>query len=176
MKLVKWTAAVLLPLMGVATWTGAAHAQDAAVAQAPSQASSETVSEKGGPSRLMLTSGILTFGLTYGAGVIVAATSDREADHRMFVPVVGPWMALFDRGDCGGATGRSCDTETTYKVLIAADGIGQGLGALMVIEAFLNPETVTITHSRSAYAKATIRLSPASLAAGGYGLLASGTF
>ena len=34
-------------------------------------------------------------------------TLTRDADHRMFVPIAGPWMALFDRGDCGGTTGRS---------------------------------------------------------------------
>jgi hypothetical protein len=178
MKLATWTAAILLPPMAVvAAWSDWAHAQETIVAPpAPSQATSETVTGKGGPSRLMLTSGILTFGLTYGAGVVVAATSDRDADHRMFVPVAGPWMDLFDRGDCGGVTGRSCDMEATYKVLIVADGIGQGLGALMVVDAFLNPETVTVSHVRAAQTTPTIRFSPASLPAGAYGLLASGTF
>ena len=145
--------------------------------QAPAQTSSETVTEKGGPSRSMLMSGVVTFGLTYGAGAIVAATSSRAADHDMFVPVAGPWMALFNRGDCGGATGRSCDTETTYKVLIVADGIGQALGALMVIDAFFNPETHTYSRTTTAAVDhPTVRVTPASMGAGGYGMLAVGSF
>jgi hypothetical protein len=94
----------------------------------------------------------------------------------MFVPVAGPWMALFDRGGCGGNTGRSCDVETTYNVLIVADGIGQALGATMIIGSFLNPETETTTRSTTALATPTIHVTPASVGGGGYGMLAFGTF
>ncbi len=177
MKLSQWTL-MLLPFVATASWGTVGLAQDAVVAPvAPAtQTNSETVTQKGGPSRVMLGSGIVTFGLTYGAGVIVAAESSRDADHNMFVPIAGPWMALFDRGDCGGATGRSCDTETAYKVLIVADGVGQALGALMVVQAFLNPEVVTTTRSTTALNRPTFHLAPATLGAGGYGMLAAGTF
>jgi hypothetical protein len=181
MRLVKWTGG-LLSFTLAAVWVDIAHAQEVVVAPrlGRTQTTTETVTEKGGPSRTLLTSGILTLGLTYGAGALVAATSNRDADHRMFVPVVGPWIALANRGDCGGATGRSCDTETTYNVLIVADGIGQGLGAFMIIDAFLNPERLTFSRTRTAVAKPltkpTVRFSPASLPAGGYGVLAAGIF
>ncbi len=166
----------LLPLALACTWSSSALAEDFVVAQPQSQTTTESVTEKGGPSRLLLTSGIATFGLTYGAGVIVAATSDRDADHRMFVPVVGPWMALVNRGGCGGPTGPSCDAETANKVLIVADGIGQGLGILMIVDAFLSPETVTVTRSRTAFRKASLRFAPTALPGGAYGMLATGTF
>ena len=160
----------LLPPAIAATWSPAALAEETRTG------TSETVTERGGPSRTMLSSGVVTLGLTYGAAAVVAATSDRDADHRMFVPIAGPWMALFDRGDCGGMTGRSCDTETTYKVLIVADGIGQGLGAITIVEAFLNPEVVTVSRTRTGSVKPTLRLTPARLGAGSYGMLALGTF
>jgi hypothetical protein len=170
---------VLLPVLAATTWGAFAHAQEtvppAELVPVPApEAKSETVTERGGPSRAELSSGLLTLGLTYGAGVVVAATSGRDADHRMFVPVAGPWMALFDRGDCSVA-GRSCATETAYDVLIVADGIGQALGSLMIIGAFLHPEERTVTRSTTALAKPTIHLAPAAVSTG-YGLAALGTF
>jgi hypothetical protein len=182
MKLMKWGAAFLsVALAG--TLSELAHAQDTAsppttvvAPAAGTQTNSETVTQKGGPSRIMLASGIITFGVTYGAGAIVAATSPLSADQQMFVPIAGPWMDLFDRPDCGGSTGRSCNVETTYKVLIVADGIGQAIGALTVVEAFLNPEVHTTTHSVTASEKPSFRVTPASLGAGGYGMLAFGNF
>jgi hypothetical protein len=174
----KWTAALLaLGLAG--SVSSFALAQEAGVAPAPppgTETHSETVTQKGGPSRIMLASGLITFGVTYGAGAIVAATSPLSADQRLFVPIAGPWMDVFDRPDCGGATGRSCDVETAYKVLIIADGVGQAIGALTVVEAFFNPEIHTTTHSVTALEKPTVHVAPAPLGAAGYGMLAVGTF
>ena len=175
-------AAALLSVVAAATISESARAQDTApppatvVAPAGTQTNTETLTEKGGPSRTMLASGIITFGVTYGAGAIVAATSPVSADQQMFVPIAGPWMDLFERPDCGGNTGRSCNAETTYKVLIVADGIGQAIGALTVVEAFLNPEVHTSTHSVTASEKPSLRVTPASLGPGGYGMLALGNF
>ena len=177
---------IFLPMLVTAAWTGAARAEDTAAPPpaatavvapvAPVPSHSETVTEKSGPSKGLLFSGALTLGLTYGAGVVVAATSNRDADHRMFVPIAGPWMALFNRGDCGGMTGRSCDTETTYNVLIVADGVGQALGSLMLVEAFLNPATKTVSRTTTGKEKPRVHLSPAAMGAGGYGMLAVGSF
>lgn len=166
----------LLPITLAGTWCSSALADDFVVAPPQSRTTTETSTEKGGPSRLLLMSGVATFGLTYGAGAVVAATSDRDPDHRMFVPVVGPWMALVDRGGCGGSTGPSCNTETTNKVLIVADGVGQGLGILMIVDAFLSPETVTVSRSRTAFGTTSLRFSPTTLPGGAYGVLATGMF
>jgi hypothetical protein len=144
---------------------------------APSQTHSETVTERGGPSMAELSAGLLTLGVSYGAGAIVAATSSLPADHQMFVPVVGPWMALPNRGGCGGSSGLSCNTQTTYEVLVVADGIGQALGALMIIGAFLHPEQRTVTQSNTTAAETpTVRFLPTSFDGSAYGVQALGTF
>ena len=85
-------------------------------------------------------------------------------------------MALVDRGGCGGSTGPSCNTETTNKILIVADGVGQGLGILMIVDAFLSPETVTVSRSRTAFGTTSLRFSPTTLPGGAYGVLATGMF
>jgi hypothetical protein len=133
----------------------------------------ETVTEKGGPSHSMLFSGVGTFGISYGAAVVVAATSDLDADHRMYVPFAGPWMALSGRGPCGVGTPRTCDAATADKVLIIADGVFQGLGGLLIVESFLNPETRTVTRARAE--QPTIRVTPL-VGSNGYGLAAFGNF
>jgi hypothetical protein len=136
-------------------------------------AQSDTVTEKGGPSRAMLVSGLATFGISYGAAALVAASSDLNADHRLFVPIAGPWMALSDRGGCGAGTPRSCNAATTNQVLIIADGVFQALGALLVVESFLNPETITTR--RASAEPPQIHLAP-TFGANGYGLSAFGSF
>jgi hypothetical protein len=133
----------------------------------------DTVVEKGGPSRAMLFSGVGTLGISYGAAAVVAATSDLDADHRMFVPIAGPWMALSGRGDCGPGTPRTCDAATADKVLIITDGVFQALGGLLIVESFLNPETITTT--RAAAEPPRIQVAP-TFGANGYGLAAFGNF
>ncbi|HEY3665431.1 MAG TPA: hypothetical protein VGL19_05500 [Polyangiaceae bacterium] len=132
----------------------------------------ETVTERGGPSRSMLLSGLSTFGISYGAAVVVAATSSLDADHSMYVPFAGPWMALSGRGPCGVGTPRTCNAATADKVLIITDGVFQALGGLLVVEAFFNPETRTVTR---ADARPAIRVVP-QVGANGYGLAAFGNF
>jgi hypothetical protein len=136
-------------------------------------AQSDVVTEKGGPSRAMLFSGLGTFGISYGAAVVVAGTSDLDADHRMFVPIAGPWMALSGRGGCGDGTPRTCDAATADKVLIITDGVFQGLGALLIVESFLNPETITTT--RASAEPPRIQVTP-TFGANSYGLAAFGNF
>jgi len=178
-----WMTSIVPFLAAAAGWTGTAAAQEVPPAPPPaeplapmSQAHSETVTERGGPSASELSSGIVTLGLTYGMAAIVAAESPQPADHRMFVPVAGPWMALANRPGCGGATGPSCGTETTYSVLIVADGIGQALGSLLIVGAFLHPETVTRTTTVSEdTVKPVLHVLPASVGSG-YGVQALGTF
>jgi hypothetical protein len=61
-------------------------------------------------------------------------------------------------------------------VLIVADGIGQALGSLMIIGAFLHPETVTRTTTVSQDdIKPVFHVLPSSVGTG-YGMQALGTF
>jgi hypothetical protein len=157
-------AAAAVTVAGSFAFAAPARAQDTVVVQ-PSQPApatnttvvqpapttvAETRTEYAGPNRALIASGLLTFGITYGASAIVASTSDLSADRRLFVPVVGPWLDLAQRPDCGPALDRSCDGETTNKVLLVADGIFQGLGVLQVIGGFLMPETRQVSTTTTA--------------------------
>src|SRR5262249_37767867 len=96
-----------------------------------------------GPNSALLGSGLFAFGAPYVASVIVAASSSSSADHNLYIAVVCPWMDFANRDPCDGFFQPSCDTETANKVLLAADGIFQGIGALEIVGAFLTPETRT---------------------------------
>jgi hypothetical protein len=85
--------------------------------------------------------GALVFVATYGASVITAATTDNErGNDRLYVPVVGPWLALNDRGSCD-ITRSACDHETTAKVLLIADGVFQAAGIVGMLDGLLQPSS-----------------------------------
>jgi hypothetical protein len=159
------------------TWTASTFAQQTTVV-APTVAAPpthETTTGYAGPNRALIGTGIVTFGLSYIPAVIVAAESSLPADHHLYVPVVGPWLNLGDRPSCGA--GRiACDTETTNKVLIAADGVFQGLGVITLVAGFLSPEHHEVVTAKTAPEKPSVQFTPAHMGAGGYGLAALGKF
>ncbi len=122
----------------------------------------------------LLTTGLVMLGVPYVTSVIVGASSNHQGDSHLFVPLAGPWMDFADRGGC--PVGSSCDGETTNKVLLAADGIFQALGALQIIGAFLMPETRTVATVHSTAFNTEVTLTPARLGPGGYGLAAFARF
>lgn len=115
-----------------------------------------------------IASGLTIFGLSYGAAVVAAATSDNEADERMFVPVIGPWLTLADRPDCP-VEQQECDSQTTQKILIGADGVLQAAGVITAVYGLLTPRTVVTDDD-------DYTVVPVSVAGGGPGLLLSGKF
>lgn len=121
----------------------------------------------------LITTGIVTLGLSYGASTVVAATSRNPADQRLYIPVAGPWMNLAEREPCRG---RACGPEGTYKALLVASGIFQGLGALEILGGLLTTETRTVVVPRQRTTRSTVRISPAQMGRGGYGISAHGTF
>jgi len=134
--------------------------------------------EASGPNRAMLHSGIWTLGLSYVPAVVVAAESGRHGDKNLYIPVAGPWMDLSARGSCPPNT--TCSNETTNKVLLAVDGVFQGIGALDIVGAFLFPETRTITAASRDKTQLhvgglSLRFTPARLQSG-YGVSALGSF
>ncbi|HVV83201.1 MAG TPA: hypothetical protein VHE35_08975 [Kofleriaceae bacterium] len=133
---------------------------------APAGTSDETYQEFNGP---VFVSGAVLFGASWGAGAIAASQSDRKGDDRLYVPLVGPWLDLADRGDCPVAE-RSCDNETTEKVLIIGDGVLQAAGAVLMLDGALVPRTVHRT--TPAYA----RISPIHVGTDGHGFAWNGTF
>jgi hypothetical protein len=121
-------------------------------------------------------SGVAVFGLSYGASVIAAASSDKDNDRgnrRLFVPVVGPWLALSDRGSCNVSESR-CDGETTAKVLLVADGVFQAAGIIGMIDGLLQPSSHRMI-ATTAKRDTKVHMSP-SFASGGPGLALTGGF
>lgn len=117
----------------------------------------------------VITTGVVTFGIAYGVAAIAASSSDRDSDKRMYVPLLGPWLAMADRSDCNVAD-SNCDNETTDKVLMAIDGVFQAAGVLTAVYGVMSP--VTVTHSTT-----TAKVVPMHMGEGhsaGFGL--AGTF
>lgn len=105
----------------------------------------------------LFVSGVVLFGAGYAAGAIAASQSDREGMDRLYVPLVGPWLALSDRGACP-VQDADCDGETTAKVLIIGDGIVQAAGAFLMLDAVLFPKTVRRTIPATALRVKPIRV------------------
>jgi hypothetical protein len=131
--------------------------------------------ESGGtlPNRDLLRSGVFTLGASYVPALVVAIESDRSADEHLYAPIVGPWLDLAHRDDdCDGA----CDKETANKVLLVADGVFQGIGALQLVGAFIFPETRAVTIANGDGTPAvSFTVVPTRLATGN-GLVAVGNF
>lgn len=105
-------------------------------------------------------SGALVFGATYGASVIVAASSDdTRGNRRLYVPLVGPWLALSDRGSCDISLSR-CDNETTAKVLLIADGVFQAAGVIAMLDGIFQPTTHRVYATRTAKTDTKVHVTP----------------
>ncbi len=170
------TLAIPLSVVALLGSSRTARADDVAVQQ-PNVVKERV--ETTGPNRALLHSGIWIFVLSYVPAVIVAAESHRNGDKNLYIPIAGPWMALAARERC--APDVSCSNETVNKVLLVVDGVFQGLGALDFVGAFLFPETRTLTVSSSTnnasrLAFPSIRVVPAQVGGGAYGLAAVGSF
>jgi hypothetical protein len=91
------------------------------------------------PNRPLLVTGVLLLGLSYAPAAVVAATSDREADEKLYYPVAGPWLDLNHRG----CAANPCANNDLHRGLLVADGIVQGAGALGVLLSLVLPEKTT---------------------------------
>ena len=91
------------------------------------------------PNRPLLITGAVLLAGSYGASAVVAATSDRSSDDKLYYPVAGPWMDLHRR-DCNI---DACSNKTLDRVLLIGDGIVQGVGALGVLLSLVIPEKAT---------------------------------
>ncbi|HTL35384.1 MAG TPA: hypothetical protein VL326_19780 [Kofleriaceae bacterium] len=102
--------------------------------------------------------GALVFAGSYGASAVVAGSSDHVGADRLYVPLVGPWLALNDWGDCPIEQPR-CDNNTTDKVLLVADGVFQAAGVVTMLSGVLSPSHHTVYAQRTAQNTKT-RLTP----------------
>jgi hypothetical protein len=133
------------------------------------QARAQEVVASSGPT--VFRSGLATFGAGYLAAVVVAATSDHPGDHRLFVPVLGPWLDLGSRGSCP-VQSSSCDHETTNKILIAGDGVIQAAGVVTMVAGLLTPTHAVVATKGFSVAQ----IVPVTYGHGSPGLAAYGRF
>jgi hypothetical protein len=103
----------------------------------------------------VFSSGAVLFGGSYIASIIVAGASDHPGAERLYVPVLGPWLALGDWGNCN-VTNPNCDNNTTDKVLLVADGIVQAAGILTMIDGLVWPSS----HHRVVVADKKVHVTP----------------
>lgn len=142
--------------------------------------SADRVTYETRPNRPMLITGLGIFGATYATSVIVGAASDRPADDKLFIPLVGPWLDLADRpcglGDCGSR-------EDWNQAMLIGSGVLQGVGVGLALVSLVVPEHHETTRlSGQAKAKAVadankpkVNVLPVSVRSGG-GIGATGTF
>jgi hypothetical protein len=137
---------------------------------APSDAPPVEVTTHRFMNRPLFVSGLIMFGGTYTASMIVGAESTREQDHKdLFYPVVGPWMDIGHR-DCNV---NACTGEPGAVTLLILDGIGQGIGILAVLASVAIPERVTRKYF---FGNEKLTVSPMRLGYAAYGMGAHGSF
>jgi hypothetical protein len=122
------------------------------------------------PNRQALAAGVALFGIPYVSSVAVAITSHRSANHMLYIPAVGPWLALLQR-DCSGD--MPCAGKTLSGALLIADGVAQDVGLVIAGVSFFLPEEKT---SLKIGKSARVTVTPTRMGPGAYGLGAVGEF
>jgi hypothetical protein len=137
-----------------------------------SRADDVTRTETTSPDMREVGGGVVTFGISYGIALGVAATSGHQGDDHLYIPVVGPWLDFGDRGACRG----SCDNETVDRAFIVVDGVFQALGALSIVSGLVFQTTHDVaTTSTADVTQPSLRIVPI-YANGVPGLAAVGRF
>lgn len=113
-----------------------AQADESASAVQASAARVPTHEYRTGPDFSLLRTGLWTLSVAYASSVVVAATSPRDADNYLFVPIAGPWLDLSHRDSADNGK-----YETFYKTLLIADGLIQGFAAAQIAWSFIVGET-----------------------------------
>ncbi len=122
-----------------------------------------------GPDPLLITTGVVIFGVPYGFSAFAAADSTTSSDKWLYVPIVGPWGDIISRLSCT-ASGCRGDIGPASLPLVLS-GLGQAAGVGILIKALIDPpgkaaRAATDTH---------VHVVPTSYAGGG-GLQAYGAF
>jgi hypothetical protein len=87
--------------------------------------------------------------------IIVAATSGIDANHWLYVPIAGPFIAYATRDDCVPQVDpRPCLNDAGERVALILDGIIQASGALLVVVGL--PTSAEVRWGK----QASVRLSP----------------
>jgi hypothetical protein len=122
-----------------------------------------------GPDPLLVTTGVVIFGIPYGFSAFGAAASTTSSDKWLYVPVVGPWGDIISRLSCA-SSGCKGDLGPASVPLVLS-GLGQAAGVGILIKALIDPPGKA---ARAATDK-HVHVVPTSYAGGG-GLQAYGAF
>lgn len=161
--------------MAVFTWSTASHA--AGSIQPPTSAEVPPPVVYRHPNSSFLGKGVFAFIGAYFPSVLVAIVNDNSYDKRLYLPILGPWLDLADRPGCGGPGQSTCGAETAFKILLITSGAAQGFGALAIVLGLALPERIVTQPPPTQQAGGLhLRVLPASLGRGGYGIKAVGTF
>jgi hypothetical protein len=129
----------------------------------------QTAERPAGPDPLLVTTGVVMFGLPYAGSAVAAGMSEIPADRWLYVPVVGPFADLLARDTCQDYGCRG--NLGTVALPLVMSGLLQAGGAAVLLR------SLAATHGRASPppAGAQVHVVPAAYA-GGAGVGAFGSF
>jgi hypothetical protein len=129
------------------------------------------------PNVPLLGAGLATVAIGYAPALIVGIVSDHKGDDKLFIPVVGPWLDMGQRG-CDTGEFVNCGSSGIETAALIVDGAVQGIGALAFVGGLLTTQHKTVVHTaaRADANKPRVQFAPTSMGGHGYGLTAAGTF
>jgi hypothetical protein len=129
----------------------------------PRERDTVTLYQQHRPNKAYLYTGGALFLGSYVTTAVVNATSD--IDRTLYIPVVGPWLHIADRGD---------NADTFGTVMIVGSGIVQGAGVLLSAASLFIPEKVPAATIQAGDVR--LNVSPTAFGRGSAGVGAVGTF
>src|SRR5262245_46876729 len=126
-------------------------------------------SSPSGPNAFLLSSGLVTTGLSYTPALIVAVNSDRSEDKYLYAPFVGPWLDLAARDD----------GDKLNNTLLVVDGVFQTIGLVQIVASLMwvdDGDDGVVAAEAPSPGIDVASVAPARFADGGYGLMAAGRF
>jgi hypothetical protein len=146
--------------------------RDASAAELRTLTLEPSVDTPQGPDPLLVTTGVVIFGVPYGFSAYAAASS-LSSDKWLYVPVVGPWGDLIARLTC---TSADCKGDVGPASLpLVLSGLGQAAGVGILIKALIDPPGKSAARSAIDENRVHVHVAPATYA-GGAGLQAFGAF
>ncbi len=127
------------------------------------------------PNRALLMTGLILGGAPYVGSIAVAASSRHVGDSNLWIPIIGPYIDVANRGGCPAS--GSCPGETGNKALLITDGVIQTIGAIEILGSFIFSDTVHTTATVTTSSGASVTFAPSKIGPGSaYGLAAVGSF
>jgi hypothetical protein len=128
------------------------------------------------PNRALLMTGFILGGVPYVGSIAVAATSHHVGDSDLWIPILGPYLDVGNRGGCP-VNNASCGAEIGNKALLIGDGVLQTVGAFEILGAFIFPETFRSVTTVTTASGGSVTFAPSRVGTrDGYGIAALGEF